>query len=483
MVAAVPGFPVRIRRRPHGGPAEPRRYERRRPEKTPLHKVISENLESWLAWREAGERPVPGYVEDELRGYLECGLLCFGFARAVCMTCRTGFVVAFSCKGRGVCPSCNGRHMAQTAAHLADHVIPPVPVRQWVISVPKRLRGMLADRPRAVAALTKIFLAEIERLLLATSGGTPDAETPRASRPRLGGISFLHRFGSALNHHVHLHACVTDGVFVPAADHAGCDAPPTFLAARPITPYDLTALTERVRRRVVRWFCMQRLLDAAAAADMLAWENSGFSVDASVRITLLPPQVRVYRQPLEHLLRYCARHKAANWVGRGRGRKSTCPGANGVVALTPFEFLNRVADFVPPPRKHRHRYHGVFAPNHKLRPAVTALAKREHRQAARSRGWRACGRRTTRGRLLRHSCEAPVARHLADYLGETHGPAGRGVPARVPSMWRRHPAHRLHHGAGADPEDPDALGRTTRTAAGVARPRTGHRLGRACPDP
>jgi len=29
---------------------------------------------------------------------------------------------------------------------------------------------------------------------------------------------------------------------------------------------------------------------------------------------------------------------------------------------------------VPPPRKHRHRHHGVFAPNHKLRPAITALA-------------------------------------------------------------------------------------------------------------
>ena len=141
MVAAVTGFPARIRRRPHRAPAAARRYERRRPEKTPLHKIVSENLESWLAWREAAERPVPGYVEDELRGYLECGLLCFGFARAVCMTCRTGFVVAFSCKGRGVCPSCNGRHMAQTAAHLADHVIPPVPVRQWVISVPKRRRS------------------------------------------------------------------------------------------------------------------------------------------------------------------------------------------------------------------------------------------------------------------------------------------------------------------------------------------------------
>jgi hypothetical protein len=79
----------------------------------PLHKIISENLESWLAWRDRAERPVAAYVEEELRGYLECGILCFGFARAVCTGCRTGFVVAFSCKGRGVCPSCNGRHMAR----------------------------------------------------------------------------------------------------------------------------------------------------------------------------------------------------------------------------------------------------------------------------------------------------------------------------------------------------------------------------------
>ena len=120
--------------------------------------------------------------------------------------------MAFSCKGRGVCPSCNGRHMAQTAAHLADHVIPPVPVRQWVISVPKRLRCFLADRPEAVAALTKIFLAEIERLLSAAADVTIDA----AACPRLGAISSVNSFGSALNHHVHLHVCATDGVFVPA---------------------------------------------------------------------------------------------------------------------------------------------------------------------------------------------------------------------------------------------------------------------------
>jgi hypothetical protein len=112
---------------------------------------------------------------------------------------------------------------------------------------------MLADRPAAVAALTKIFLDEIERLLCAAAGVTRDATTPSASRPRLGGISFLHRFGSALNHHVHLHACVTDGVFVSAADQADSDAPPTFPPARPVTQADLAALAERVRRRLIRY--------------------------------------------------------------------------------------------------------------------------------------------------------------------------------------------------------------------------------------
>ena len=44
------------------------------------------------------------------------------------------------------------------------------------------------------------------------------------------------------------------------------------------------------------------------------------------------------------------------------------------MALPPECQLDRLVDLVPPPRKHRHRYHGVFAPNHKLRRAVTALA-------------------------------------------------------------------------------------------------------------
>jgi hypothetical protein len=143
--------------------------------------------------------------------------------------------------------------------------------------------------------------------------------------PRLGAVSCLHRFGSALNHHVHLHACATDGVFVPTGD-----GPPAFLPARPITQADLATLTEKLRHRVVRWFRMQRLIDADAASDMLRWENSGFSVDASVRITLFRLQLRVYSQPLEHLLRYCARPPFA------LERLSVMRGEDGRIACDPL---------------------------------------------------------------------------------------------------------------------------------------------------
>jgi hypothetical protein len=65
------------------------------------------------------------------------------FARAICDECQHDFLIAYSCKGRGVCRACNARRIVETAAHLADHVMPRLPVRQWVLSVPKHLRYYL----------------------------------------------------------------------------------------------------------------------------------------------------------------------------------------------------------------------------------------------------------------------------------------------------------------------------------------------------
>lgn len=118
-----------------------------------------------------------------------------------------------SCKGRGVCPSCNTRRMAETAAYLTDHVLPHLPVRQWVLSVPKRLRYFLQNDPKALNAALRIFLRVIERSLRQHCPGAAEI-----GKIHIGACAFIHRFGSSLNTHVHFHICAIDGVFEMVSD-------------------------------------------------------------------------------------------------------------------------------------------------------------------------------------------------------------------------------------------------------------------------
>jgi Transposase zinc-binding domain len=89
--------------------------------------------QSFLAHaRENYDGGLPRYVEQELRSFLKCGVFSEGFTRARCDACGHDLLVAFSCHGRSICPSCCGRRMANGAAHLVDRVLPDVPVRQYV---------------------------------------------------------------------------------------------------------------------------------------------------------------------------------------------------------------------------------------------------------------------------------------------------------------------------------------------------------------
>jgi hypothetical protein len=113
-----------------------------------LHELVSRHAQTLLAeLRDADGRGLPRHVERELAEYLRCGILAHGFARVRCQACADEILVAFSCKRRGICPSCTARRMADTAAHLVDHVLPSAPYRQWVLSLPKLLRLRLARHP------------------------------------------------------------------------------------------------------------------------------------------------------------------------------------------------------------------------------------------------------------------------------------------------------------------------------------------------
>ena len=111
--------------------------------------------------RDANGRPGPRFVARELRGSLRCGILAHGFVRVRCDGCGLDRVVAFSCKGRGFCPSCGGRRVADTAAHLVDGVLPAAPVRQWVLSLPFALRYRLTYDASLVQAVLDVFVRSV----------------------------------------------------------------------------------------------------------------------------------------------------------------------------------------------------------------------------------------------------------------------------------------------------------------------------------
>ena len=342
-------------------------YRPRRPAKTLLHKTVRQNLETYLVAADEQEDfrgRVPLHVEAAFREYLKCGLLCHGFARAYCAGCGHDFMVAFSCKNRDICPSCSTRRMVETAAHMVDDVLPRVQFRQWVLSVPKRVRWHMKTKPEVVSGLLGIFLRAVETTIRQRSPGAPAGS-------RFGAVAFVHRFGGYLNSHIHYHVLITDGVF-----SAGEDGEAEFHPALDLDDEDFLAVQNKMRKRGLRWLHRHGHLDDVAVRTMDSADHAGgWSVNATVTIPGWD------RHGLERLVRYCARPPLSQErLGRLNDetlvyslRKPTMGGRTELV-LTPLELLDRLSKLITPPRIHKHRYCGVLAPNAKLRKAVIETA-------------------------------------------------------------------------------------------------------------
>ncbi len=230
----------------------------RQPDQGALHQLVRDHDETFRA-HAAGRRDgqgLPRFVERAFEDFLTCGCLAAGCPRFRCASCRHDRLVAFSCKGRGCCPICSGRRMTERAAHLVDHVFPAVPVRQWVLTLPPRVRYVLAwnhDLCRAVVAVyLRAVLGWVRRA--ARRRGVPEG--------RSGAVAIVQRFGSALKLNVHIHAMVMDGVFVTDADGPVC-----FSAARHPRPPDLGPLLATIARRVIRTLVRRGVSDGTDGFD------------------------------------------------------------------------------------------------------------------------------------------------------------------------------------------------------------------------
>ena len=91
--------------------------------------------------------------------------------------------------------------MSQSAAHLVDHVIPHVPLRRWVLSLPIPLRVLLAAHSKLVTRVLQAVQRVATRHLLAAAGLAAD-------EGHGGAVTLIRRFGSAANLNIHLHCLV-----------------------------------------------------------------------------------------------------------------------------------------------------------------------------------------------------------------------------------------------------------------------------------
>jgi hypothetical protein len=393
-----------------GGNDKPATYTRHRPEETVLYQVVEQNVESFFdAVAEQGTS-LPGFVRDEFDAYLRCGRLEHGFIRAKCEGCRYEHLVAFSCKLRGFCPSCGVRRMVESAAHLLDHVVPDIPMRQWVLSFPWPLRMLFAARPDWLSRILGI----VTRAL--SSGVLRRAELRRGDGAETGTITFIQRYGSALNLNVHLHLLVPDGAYTFQHDKARFHRAPapssvelhrlleTLItritrslvqggvlveeegADQPYLDLELTSPMEQLTASAVQYRIAvgpqagrktMTLHNPRAANDDNTFTKpftvarDGFSLNCSVACEAGE------RTKLERVCRYMARPPVAeerlSIDGDGlvvyQLKRPFSDGTTHVL-FEPNDFIARLAALVPRPRVHLIRYHGLFAPNARHRHLV-----------------------------------------------------------------------------------------------------------------
>jgi hypothetical protein len=212
-----------------------------------LYNVIAEHLETFLASLDADPDAtgLPAYVEREFYDYLPCGILAYGLLRLGCDACPNETLLAFSCKRRAFCPSCAGRRMAQTAAYLVECVIPWVPTRQWVVSVPVPLRYWTATSRDLTTQVHGIIRTTIAQFY----GNQAVKRGAERHKVQAGSVTFLQRFGGSLKANLHSHVIVMEGVFLDRTDQGFT---PRFLTGEPPSDADVAHVVQTISRRVIR---------------------------------------------------------------------------------------------------------------------------------------------------------------------------------------------------------------------------------------
>lgn len=296
-----------------------------------------------------------GILRDEvLRAfdrYLDCGILKHSCALACCENeqCNHSMLIAFSCKRRGICPSCQAKRAVLFAENLHENVLLSQPHRHLVFSLPKRLRIYFRfDR--------KLF-APLYRAAWQTWTEYLDAVIPGA---KPGAVMALHTSGSLLNWHPHIHGIFLDGGILPDGSF------------ELLPEVDAALLQEFFAAKVLAFLLEAELIDQNTVNSMKTWEHSGFNFYAGEPTGAEDKDARLF------LARYLKKAPLAlerlsiDEDGTEPVVRYTKPN-DEMRNLYPLEFLAELSCHIPRVFEQTTRFFGIYSPR------TRGAARREER--------------------------------------------------------------------------------------------------------
>ena len=324
----------------------PSQYCPRHPERSAFYQLFEAHFDSYVRAYEERFEPQAGplrpVVVRSVEEFLSCGRLQGGFARIRCTQCRKEHLLAYSCRTRNFCSSCQAKRSVLFAEKLATQILAPVPHRHWTFSIPRVLRGLF-ERERALlgllaqtayASILKSFQALLDR---------------KDVRP--GCVFSLQTFGAyGANFNPHCHGLVTNGAF---------SANGQFL---PLPSLDASAVMEVFRRMLLLRLHKAERLSVSFMQNLLSWVHPGFSVYAG------PPVKAAESASLESQARYITRPvlamDALETLDDGSLVLETPPdprtGATSI-ALDPIDWIHRITSHIPDPGRHCQRFYGAYS--------------------------------------------------------------------------------------------------------------------------
>jgi len=247
-------------------------------------------------------------------------------------------------KRRHFCPSCHQKRVVEYGEWLLTNVLKDVFYKQWVFSIPKRLRIYFLYDRKLLAKLSKCAWNVITAYLKSTVPN--DDAVPGASIA-------VQTYGDFLNFNPHLHAIVSDGCFLKDGSF---QTAPAFM---------LEDLGEAFQYEVLKMLKKEGKINDVIIENMLSWRHSGFNVYIGDRIE--PDDKAGLGNLARYIIRACFSQERMVYVPAEKSDGGiakviyTSKDRKSRKVFTALDWLARLVTHIPCRYEHTVRYYGYFS--------------------------------------------------------------------------------------------------------------------------